>query len=93
MIYTWDEKKNQSNIKKHKVSFVQAVHAFQDPLRMDFFDQRHSSLDEDRYLLFGFAGSSVLIISYAEPDAQTTRILSARKAKKYELEAVKYGKS
>ena len=92
MNFEWDEEKNQKNIKKHKVSFVQAVHAFSDPLRIEYFDERHSG-KEERYLLFGFAINIVLIVSYTEPDAQTIRIISARKAKKYELEVVNYGKS
>ena len=93
MKFVWDEKKNQANIKKHKVSFVQAVHAFADPLRKEYYDERHSKIKEDRLLLFGFAVSAVLIVSFTEPDAQTIRIISARKAKKHELEAVHYGNS
>ena len=93
MKFVWDEKKNLKNIEKHKVSFIQAVHAFSDPLRKEFYDERHSRNEEDRLVLFGFAVSAVLIISFTEPDANTTRIISARKAKKQELEAVHYGNS
>ena len=90
MRFVWDEEKNLKNIKKHKVSFIQAAHAFSDPLRKEYYDERHSC-DEDRLLLFGFADNSVLIVSFTEPDSQTIRIISARKAKKHELEAVQYG--
>lgn len=90
MKFIWDEKKNLQNIKKHKVSFVQAAHAFSDPLRKEFYDERHSN-EEDRLLLFGFAINAVMIVSFTEPDKKTTRIISARKAKKHELEAVNYG--
>ena len=93
MVYVWDEKKNLKNIKKHKVSFIQAVHAFSDPKRKEFYDERHSNYEEDRLLLFGFAVNSVLIISFTEPDANTIRIISARKAKKHELEVIHYGNS
>ena len=91
MKFVWDVDKNLKNIKKHKVSFVQAVHAFSDPLRKEFYDERHSSYEEDRLLLFGFAIDVVLVVSFTEPDIQTIRIISARKAKKHELEAVSYG--
>jgi len=91
MKFVWDEKKNTANIKKHKVSFVQAVHVFSDPLRKEYYDERHSSYDEDRIIVIGLAINNVLIVSFTEPDAQTVRIISARKAKKHELEALNYG--
>jgi len=71
-------------------SVIQAVHAFSDPLRKEFYDERHSN-EEDRILLFGFAVNSILVVSFTEPDIQTIRIISTRKAKKRELEAVNYG--
>ena len=90
MKFVWDEKKNLKNIKKHKISFIQAVYAFSDPKKKEFYDERHS-INEDRYLLFGFAINTVLIISFSEPDTESIRIISARKAKNNELEAVNYG--
>jgi len=45
MRFTWDEKKNLSNIKDHKISFVQAVYVFADPLRKEYYDEK-------QYLLF-----------------------------------------
>jgi len=88
--FLWDETKNLANIRKHKVSFVHAVHAFSDPLRKEYYDDRHSSLEEDRSIIVGFALNAVLIVSFIEPDTETIRIISARKAKKHELEAL-YG--
>jgi len=38
MIVEWDEKKNLQNIKKHKISFVQAAYVFTDPLRKEDYD-------------------------------------------------------
>ena len=90
MNFEWDEAKNMVNIRKHKVSFVQAVHAFSDPLRKEYYDNRHSSLEEDRSIIIGFALNAVLIVNFIEPDTETIRIISARKAKKHELEAL-YG--
>ena len=90
MKFVWDEVKDVANIRKHKVSFVQAVHSFSDPLMKEYYDERHSSLEEDRSIIIGFAVNAVLIVSFAEPDSETIRIISARKAKKHELEAL-YG--
>jgi len=88
--FVWDEAKDLANFRKHKVRFVQAVHAFSDPLREEYYDDRHSSLEEDRSIMVGFAINAVLIVSFTEPDSETIRIISARKAKKKELEML-YG--
>jgi uncharacterized DUF497 family protein len=90
MKFEWDETKDLANKKKHKVSFAQAVHAFSDPLRKEYYDDRHS-IEEDRVIVVGFALNAILIVSFAEPDSETIRIISARKAKKHELEALYYG--
>ncbi|MDR0312786.1 MAG: BrnT family toxin [Treponema sp.] len=93
MKFIWDETKELANIKKHKVSFVQAVHTFYDPSRKEYYDSRHSSLEEDRSIVVGLALNVVLIVSFTEPNTETIRIISARKAKKHELEALYYGNS
>ena len=84
MNFTWDEKKNLNNIKKHKISFVQAVHIFSDPLRKEYYDKKHSKLDEDRTIAIGMAENRILFVSFTEPDSTTIHIISARKAKKHE---------
>jgi uncharacterized DUF497 family protein len=91
MKFVWDEKKNLDNIKKHRLSFIQAVPAFSDPLRKEYYDGRHSSLDEDRLLLIGFAEIGVLLVSFTEPVPETVRIISARRANKIEEEKYYYG--
>ena len=84
MRFVWDEKKNRLNIKKHGINFDQATPAFFDPLRKEYYDAKHSGMDEDRYILAGYALESVLLVSFTEPEPNTVRIISARKAKKYE---------
>jgi uncharacterized DUF497 family protein len=86
MNFIWDEKKNRRNIKKHKVSFVQAAHAFTDPNFSTCYDAGHSSLGEDRTIGIGFNGDMVLLVSFTEPDPDTVNIISARKAKNHEVE-------
>jgi len=84
MRFTWDEKKNLSNIKDHKVSFVQAVYVFFDPLRREYYDEKHSKYNEDRLIAIGMAENRMLFVSFSEPDSETTHIISARKADKQE---------
>ena len=84
MNFTWDEKKNLNNIKKHKISFVQAAYIFSDPLRREYYDKKHSKLDEARTIAIGMAENRILFVSFTEPDSATIHIISARKAKKHE---------
>jgi len=84
MRFTWDEKKNLSNIKDHKISFVQAVYVFTDPLRKEYYDEKHSRYNEDRFIAIGMAENRMLFVSFTEPDTETTHIISARKADKQE---------
>ncbi|MDR1248515.1 MAG: BrnT family toxin [Treponema sp.] len=91
MEFVWDEKKNRLNLEKHRIGFVQVVPAFFDPMRKEYYDDTHSSFDEDRYILAGFALDSVLIVSFTEPEPDTFCIISARRAKPHEVEVYYYG--
>ena len=84
MRFSWDEKKNLSNIKDHKISFVQAVYVFSDPLRKEYYDEKHSGYYEDRFIAIGMAENRMLFVSFTEPDTETIHIISARKADKQE---------
>ena len=83
--FTWDEDKNQANLKKHGVDFNDAVRAWHDPERLDFFDEKHSQ-DEVRWIFLGTVAGVVLFVVETEPDENTVRIISARRALKHEQE-------
>jgi uncharacterized DUF497 family protein len=91
MKFIWDEKKNQRNLKKHKITFVQASVAFADPLRKEYYDNKHSFFGEDRFILLGYVPNRVLFIIYTEPEINVFRIISARKAENYEVEELYNG--
>ncbi|MDR1868387.1 MAG: BrnT family toxin [Treponema sp.] len=81
MIIIWDEKKNQENIRKHKVSFEEAQTVFYDPNGKLIDDPDHSD-EEDRYIILGLSKALRLLVvchCYREDD-ETIRIISARKA-------------
>jgi uncharacterized DUF497 family protein len=84
--FIWDEKKNQANLKKHGVDFNDAVRAWYDPDRLDFFDEKHSTDKEIRWIFLGAVAGIVLYVVETEPDEETVRIISARKALKHEEE-------
>jgi len=83
--FDWDEKKNQSNIQKHKVSFEDAKSAFYDDNAKLISDPDHSD-DEDRFILMGMNRNlKLLVVVHVYRDNENTiRIISARKATKRE---------
>ena len=84
--FTWDEKKNRANLKKHGVDFNDAVRAWYDPDRLDFYDEAHSTNAETRWMFLGAVAGTVLFVVEMEPSEETVRIISARKALKPEQE-------
>ena len=82
MQFEWDEDKNQENIKKHGLSFQDAATVFLDPMRIEMLDESHSTLEEERFITVGMAGSVITVV-YTERKSNT-RIITARKATKEE---------
>ena len=46
--FEWDEEKEKINIAKHGIDFKTASHVFLDQNRLEFFDEKHRTLEEDR---------------------------------------------
>ena len=88
--FTWDERKNAINIRKHGVSFSMAAMVFSDPKYFSWYDSKHSFFMEDRWKIIGLSGCDILIVIYTE-QCDYIRIISARKAGKKEEEEYYYG--
>lgn len=82
MNFEWDENKNEVNIAKHGLDFVDAPQIFNFPLRINL-DEREN-YEEDRWIGIGMLNGRVVVVVYTEPDDQTIRIISLRKALPYE---------
>lgn len=83
MRFEWDSAKAASNLRKHGVSFEEAVSVFYDPLAATAADPDHSE-DEARFLTFGISSAGrLLVVSHTEREA-AIRIISARAASKSE---------
>ena len=81
--FEWDERKASKNIKKHKVSFEEAVTVFSDPLGRIFFDAGHSK-NETREIIIGHSiNNRLLLVNFIEC-VNSVRIFSARLATKKE---------
>jgi len=83
MEFEWDPGKAKGNLRKHRVSFDEAVTVFYDPLSATF-DDPHHSVDERRLLTVGYsARGRLLVVSHTERK-KSVRIISARPATRSE---------
>ncbi|MBD2410917.1 hypothetical protein FACHB389_00440 [Nostoc calcicola FACHB-389] len=82
MKFEWDQQKNQANIAKHGLDFADTPRVFNLPLRISL-DERQD-YGEDRWIGLGILDGRVVVIVFTEPDEQTIRIISLRKALPYE---------
>jgi uncharacterized DUF497 family protein len=87
--FEWDPAKAKVNLKKHGVSFEQAVTVFRDPQAVSVFDHDHDE-QEDRWVTVGTAaqGNILLVIhtffESARDQEYNVRVISARRATKPE---------
>lgn len=82
--FQWNQAKNRANKKKHGVSFEEAKTVFADELGRLMPDPDHSA-GEERFILMGMSASAkLLIVCHCERGTDTIRIISARKADKFE---------
>ncbi len=59
--FEWDDDKAAENLRKHGVSFEEAVTVFADSRRIETFDEEHSGT-EDRYLAIGMSNKARLLV-------------------------------
>ena len=83
--FEWDEKKNEINKKKHKISFEEAKTVFYDEEALLIDDPEHSS-EEERFIILGLSKkANLLVVCHCYRASETViRIISARKATKTE---------
>jgi uncharacterized protein len=86
--FTWDERKNESNKRKHGISFEEAKTVFADDHALLIADPDHSE-SEDRFLLLGLSAAlRTLVVCHAlREQGDLIRIISVRKADRLERAA------
>lgn len=86
MLFEWDPNKNDSNVRKHKVSFELAATIFDDPLHLSVLD--HKTHYEERWVTIGrvVTGATIVVVHiYKElRGLEIIRIISARYATRKE---------
>lgn len=83
--FEWDKNKNIQNIKKHEVSFEEAVSVFYDENALLIPDPIHSSYEE-RFIILGYSfNKGLLVVCHCyRSNENIIRLISARKATKKE---------
>jgi hypothetical protein len=85
-IFTWDPAKARSNEQAHGISFEKATEVFADPFVVTALDT--IDVDEQRWHAIGMTGEITLLlivfVECAAEDTEIIRIISARRANKYE---------
>jgi uncharacterized protein len=77
----WDPAKNLANRRKHGISFEVARAVFDDPNRVDDYDDR--DYGEERWIVIGRIGPLVIYVVYTNREGEI-RLISARKAARHE---------
>ena len=94
MRWTWDQVKNEANLRAHSLSFEGAVFVFDDPMSATREDPYPY---EQRWRTIGMVGTQVVMVVHTWPDLDTEtgeeigRIISARKATRGEREVYEEG--
>ena len=81
--FEWDENKAKVNFGKHKISFEEAKTVFDDVFLLTFPVLTHSEA-EQRYINIGLSSQGrILIVIHTERETNI-RLISSRKAAKFE---------
>jgi len=84
MRFLWDEAKRLTNLHTHGLDFLDVAEIFHGPV-LEAADTRHD-YGEDRLIGVGFLGGLVVVLVYTEPEEETVRVISLRKAFSHERE-------
>lgn len=84
--FEWDSRKAVANLRKHSVSFDEAISVFSDEHALLLTDPDHSEA-EDRFILLGLSADLLaLVVCHCCRQEEVIRIFSARRATKKERE-------
>jgi len=85
MEYEWDSKKDAENRRKHHLSLADGIPALEDPNAESWIDDRFD-YGEQRIITLGHNRTLILLVVTAEPSIRSIRIISVRRAERYEEE-------
>ena len=74
MEFEWDASKEAANIRKHRVTFAEAVETFFDPKGFQMLDPKHSH-DEPRFYWIGKSTNGRVLTTWFTRRGLTVRII------------------
>jgi uncharacterized protein len=77
MEFEWDASKEADNLRKHRVTFVEAVESFFDPHGLLLVDEKHSGVEDRFYWVGKSASGRVLTTRFTRRGAKIRIIGSA----------------
>lgn len=77
--FEWDPQKAEKNLRKHRISFVEAASVFFDPLSITLPDPLHSD-DENRFVITGLSYQQRHLVVVHSDRGDRIRLISARLA-------------
>ena len=83
-MFTWTETKNKLNKENHGFYLSEIVDVFDDPHLIDWYDKKHSSVDEDRYICLGRLHDTVTLFVVFTERGDDIHLITARKAEPIE---------
>jgi uncharacterized DUF497 family protein len=83
--YEWDETKAAANLTKHGIDFTSAARALEDPRKIEMLDDRFDYCEERIQSLCMYRGTILFVVTVLLEE-NVCRIISARKATRYEQE-------
>ncbi len=89
MTFEWDDAKNRANIRKHGFDFADAEEMFRGLLLVD--PDTREDYGERRWIGLGSIRGRIAHMVFTEPSPDTVRIISLRKASRYESETIRKG--
>lgn len=82
MQFEWDEAKNLENMRKHEIDFADIAPMFDSPMLVE--PDNRFDYGEERWFGIGFLGNGVAVVIWTERQHDVIRIISARRANRYE---------
>jgi uncharacterized DUF497 family protein len=80
LIFDSDPRKAATNLRKHGVSFPEAISSFYDTMACSLLDESHSEPGDERLLNIGLSSENRLLVVVHNEEDGTIRIISARPA-------------
>lgn len=84
MKFTWDDDKARKVRDEHKIDFNKIKDVFEDNFSLDLIDEKHSTTDEERFIIVGKTSFYGLIhLVYTMPTDDEIHFVTVRKAEKW----------